>query len=263
MKSTREQRRNRKIEACKLRPTDILLVHTRRSFWGWLIRFGTHSYWNHALMVCSVGEREQDYDNILVVDAKTDGSIVMSKLSEYLKRSDKYDVAVKRLRVDWFNNDGQSLALDLRSRICHSAVNEVQFKLGTRLKNITNQVVRQFTVVWRYLRRKINKAYKQPGLPWNTRPSQVKAFTCGGFVQWCYYMGVSKTIEEKGRNQDRLRDVIFNPRIEEEPTPFGLLTTTPADLANCNKLSWEYVITNGVIRQVSNSDDVMLAVAPS
>jgi hypothetical protein len=263
MGSTRKQRRNRKIEACKLRPTDILLVHTRHSFWGWLIRFGTHCYWNHALMVCWVGEREQDYDNILAVDAKTDGSIVISRISEYLKRPDKYDVAVKRLTADWFDNNSQSLALDLRSCICRTALNEVQFTLGMRLKNITNQVVRQFTVIWRYLRRKINKAYKHPGLPWNTRPAQVKAFTCGGFVQWCYYMAVSKTIEGKDKNQDRLRDVIFNPRIEGEPTPFGLLTTTPADLANCDKLSWEYVIKNGVIRQVSNSDDVMLAVSTS
>ncbi len=208
-------------------------------------------------------EKKQDYDNILAVDAKTDGSIVISKVSEYLKRPDKYDVAVKRLRTDWFDNGGQSLAPDPRSHICRIAMNEVQFKLGMRLINIANQVIRQFTVVWRYLRRKINKAYKQPGLPWNTRPARVKAFTCGGFVQWCYYMGVSKTIEEKDKNQARLRDVIFNPRIEEKPTPFGLLTTTPADLANCDKLSWQYVIKNGVIQRVSNSDDVMLAVAPS
>ena len=37
MVSTCKQRHNRKIEAYDLRPTDILLVHTRRSLWGWLI----------------------------------------------------------------------------------------------------------------------------------------------------------------------------------------------------------------------------------
>jgi len=263
MQITLVKRRNRKIEACELQPTDILLVHTKRSLWGWFIRFGTHSYWNHALMVCRVGERRQDYDNILAVDAKTDGSIVISKVSEYLTQPDKYDVAVKRLRADWFDNDGESLTLDLRSRICQIAMNEVQFKLGKRLINIWNRLIRQFTVVWRYLRRKIRKAYKQPRLSWNTHPTQVRAFTCGGFVQWCYYMGVFKTIEGKDKNRAWLRDVIFNPRIEEKPTPFGLLTTTPADLANCDKLSWQYVIKSGVIQQVSNSRDVILAVAPS
>jgi hypothetical protein len=209
-----------------------------------------------------VGERKQDYDNILAVDAKTDGSIVISKVSDYLKRPDKYDVAVKRLKADWFDNDSQSLALDLRNHICCIAMNEVQFKLRMRLINITNRVIRQLTVVWRYIRRKIKKACKQPKLPWNIRPAKVRAFTCGGFVQWCYYMGVSKIIREKNENQAWLRDVIFNPRIEEKPTPFGLLTTTPADLANCDKLSWQYVIKNGVIQQVSYNNNIMLAVAP-
>jgi hypothetical protein len=258
-----QKRRNQKIKPCELRPTDILLVHTRHSFWGWLIRLGTHSYWNHALMICRVGEREQDYDNILAVDAKTDGSIVISKLSDYLKRSDKYDVAVKRLKADWFNNDSQSITMSLRRRICRTAMNEAQYKRRMRLISTTNQLIRQFTVIWRFLRRKIYKAYTQPVLPWNIRPAQVKAFTCGGFVQWCYYMGVSRNIKEKEKKQVQLQDVVFNPRIKEEPTPFGLLTTTPADLANCEKLSWEYVIKNGVIQQVLNNDEVMLATALS
>lgn len=262
MKNIIKKRRNRKTKSFNLRPTDILLVHTRHSFWGWLIRFGTHSYWNHALMVCRVGKRKQDYDNILAVDAKTDGSIVISKLGDYLKRSNKYDVAVKRLKADWFNSDSQSVTLKLRSRICRTAVNEAQLKLHMRLICTANQIVRQFTVIWRFLRRKIYRAYKHPTLPWSTRPSQVKAFTCGGFVQWCYYIGVSRTIKEKDKKLARLRDVIFNPRIEEEPTPFGLLTTTPADLANSEKLSWEYVIKNRVVQRVSNNDEVKLAIEP-
>ena len=34
--------------ALKLQPADILLVHSKNSFWGRLIRWGTHCYWNHA-----------------------------------------------------------------------------------------------------------------------------------------------------------------------------------------------------------------------
>jgi len=263
MVSKQTQQRNRKKAIDGLQPADILLVHTRRSLWSWLIRFGTHCYWNHALIVCKVGSSGQDYDNTLAVDAKTDGSIVLSRVSEYFERSNKYDVAVKRFRAEWFDNNAKSPAGDLRRRICRTAVNEVQFKHSTRLTNAIHQLIRQFTVIWRFVRRKINKARQQPRLPWSVRPSQVKAFTCGGFVQWCFYMGILKTIGEKGRHQDRLKGVIFNPRLEEEPTPFGLLTTTPADLANSNKLSWEYVIKNGVMRRVSNSRDAMLAVTPA
>ncbi len=261
MISTYEQMDRKKAELCGLQPADILLVHTRRSLWGWLIRFGTHCYWNHALMVCSVGERNKDCNDVLVADAKTDGSIVLINISEYLKRTDKYDVAVKRFRSDWTDNIDQSLSLNARVRICRTAMNEAQFPVGMRLIIIKNRIMRQSTVIWRFIRRKIRKSYKQPGLPWSTRPGQVKAFTCGGFVQWCYYMGALKTIGRKSKSQDRLKDVIFNPRIEEKPTPFGLLTTTPADLANCDKLSWEFVIKDGAMLHVSNSEEVMSAVA--
>lgn len=259
MISVQTERQDRELETGWLQPSDILLVHTKRNFWGWLIRFGTHSYWNHALMVCRVGEKEQDYDSILAVDAKTDGSIVISKVTEYLKKPEKYDVAVKRLRADRFGSC--SLYIDLRQRICSAALNEVQPKLGKRLARITNQLARQFTVIFRFLRRKINKTYKPPRLPWNIRPFQVKAFTCGGFVQWCYFIGVLKTLALE-RNRGRLRDIVFNPRCEKELTVFGLLTTTPADLANSDKLSWAFVTKDGAVREVFSEDDVMSIVAP-
>ena len=53
-------------EAHQLQAADILLVHTKRSLWGWIIRFGTHCYWNHALMVCSAGDVEKGYDETLI-----------------------------------------------------------------------------------------------------------------------------------------------------------------------------------------------------
>ena len=231
------------IKLEELRPADILLIHTRRSLWGWLIRRGTHCYWNHALMVYSKGETGQDYQDTLVIDAKTDGSIVVRKLSYYISRPDKYDVAVKRLSDGLLDDDGLT---DLISNICKTAANEVQPELTLRLIRVKNQIVRQCTVIWRFTRRKLHKACQQPNLPWYVRPSQMKTFTCGGFVQWCYYMGVSSFSE---KNQDYRRhqsDVIFNSRIADNPTPFELLTTTPADLANCDKLSWVYVLKHGV-----------------
>ena len=258
MERINSQALTEKVKVCRLLATDILLIHTKRSLWGWLIRFGTHCYWNHALMVCSAGDSEQDYRNMLVVDAKTDGPIVMRRVSEYLSRQNKYDVAGKRLEADRFHDENQTSAEELRSRICNIAVNEVDFTLGLRLMKFFNQIVRQFTVIFRFIRRKINKAYTQPSLPWNIRPVQVKAFTCGGFVQWCYYKAVSKTLEERGGDHSLLDDVVFNPRVEQEPTPFELLTTTPADLANCDKLSWKYIIKNGVMKEVSSSDDPRL-----
>jgi hypothetical protein len=206
---------------------------------------------------------EQGYDGTLVVDAKTSGTIVISRASRYLNRLDKYDVAVKRLEAGWFQGDDPASELDCRGHICNVALNEVDFRLGSRLMELVDQIVRQITVIFRFIRRKIRRVYTPPRLPWNIRPVQVKAFTCGGFVQWCYYKGVSKMAEERGTNWSRLKEVIFNPRVKKEPTPFELLTTTPADLANCNKLSWKYVIKDGIVQQGSSDEDAGLVTMPA
>jgi hypothetical protein len=234
----------------ELRPADIILVHTRRSLWGWLIRHGTNCYWNHALMVYSTGETGHNYHDTLVIDAKTDGSIILRKLGYYLSRPGKFDVAVKRLNEELFDDDSLT---DLLGNICKTAANEVQIVFAMRFIRIKNQTLRQFIVIWRFVRRKLRKTSEQPNLPWNTRPSQVKAFTCGGFVQWCYYMGISGIIKENPDYRGRRSNLIFNSRIVDNPTPFELLTITPADLANCDKLSWVYVVIHGFKSNYSRS----------
>lgn len=243
---------------CKLKAADILLVHTKRSLWGWIIRFGTRCYWNHALIVCTAGNQEQSYSDTLVVDPKTDGSIEMDCVSKYLGRLNKYDVAVKRLEAEWFQDDCQSGDPDFRSRICSIATNEAITKLGSKLARLINRTVRQIKVIYRFVRRKIKGSKATLHLTWNVRPIQMKAFTCSGFVQWCYYKGVSQIVKERRVDRSRLREVIFKPRAKKKVTPFELLTTTPADLANCANLSWKYVIKDGVIREVSSGEEAKL-----
>ena len=246
------------VDACKLKVADILLVHTKRSLWGWIIRFGTRCYWNHALIVCDARNTEQSYDNTLVVDPKTDGSIKVDYLSKNFGRLNKYDVAVMRLEADWFQDDYPSCEPDFRSRICNIAVNEAVTKAGSKLAELINQAIRQITVIYRFVRRKIKGSRTPLHLPWNIRPIQVKASTCGGFVQWCYYKGVSQILEERGSDKSRLQEVLFSSRTKKDVTPFELLTTTPADLANCDKLSWKYVVKDGVIRELSSGKEAKL-----
>jgi hypothetical protein len=245
----------------KLKTADILLVHTKRSIWSWLIRLGTHCYWNHALIVCEINGLEEGYDSTIVVDPKTDGSIEMDRAGKYLGRLDKYDVAVKRLEAGWFQDNGQSGKPDIRNLICDIAASEAATGVHPKLAQIINRFTRQVTVIYRFIRRKIKRARVSLNFPWSIRPTQVKAFTCGGFVQWCYYKGVSHTVEKGYADESKLQEVVFNPRIERKVTPFELLTTTPADLANCAKLSWKYVIMNGVIREVSSGEEANLIIA--
>jgi hypothetical protein len=249
------------VGACQLKPADVLLIHTKRSIWSWLIRLGTHSYWNHALIVCDVKTPGQSYQNTIVVDPKTDGSIEMDCASKYLGRLNKYNVAVKRFEAVWFQDDSQSDVTSIRSRICRIAASEVVGKSRSRLVELVNRTIRQLTVIYRFVRRKIKSSKAPLHLPWNIRPVQMKALTCSGFVQWCYYKGVSQIVKERHGDRNKLQEVIFNPRTRKKVTPFELLTTTPADLASCAKLSWKYIITDGVIREVTSGEEANLVAA--
>jgi hypothetical protein len=246
---------------CRLDAADILLVHAKHNIWSWLIRLGTRCYWNHALLVCSPGDIMHGSRKAMIIDAKTSGAIVTGYADEYFGRPDKYDVAVKRLEADWFQVNGLASGLDFRSHICAIALNETDIKLGWHFTEAIDKIIRQFIVIFRFLRRKIKKFYTPPRLPWNIRPVQVKAFTCGGFVQWCYYQGVSRRIKEKGTGQSHLDEVIFNPRAVKAPSPYEMLTTTPADLACCEKLTWKYIVKDGIIREIFDNREVMAITA--
>ena len=233
----------------KLEAADILLVHTKRSLWGWIIRRGTHCYWNHALMVYSPGSPDRGYSDTLVVDAKTGGTIEMDRLRKYLQKKDKYDVAVKRFELDWFRGYGKQHSSDLRDRICSIAANEAVDKGSSSLLEIMRQITRQARIIIRHFRHKIFGKKKSPKLGWGVRPREVKAFTCGGFVQWCYYKGVSQLRKGQRVDKSKQKEVIFNPRAKKRNSPYELLTTTPADLARCRDLSWKYIIKDGLIKE--------------
>lgn len=238
------------INTFKLESADILLIHTKKSIWGWIIRQGTRCYWNHALIVCSPGSSENGYNDTLIIDAKTGGTIEMDYLNKYLNRGDKYDIAVKRFEANWFRNNEQLYKSDFREHICNIAANEVAINYNSKPVELVNQFIRQTTIVLRFLRRKIFRSRESLRLPWNIRPVQMKAFTCSGFIQWSYYRGVSQLTKKHRLDMARTKDVLFNPRAKKKITPYELLTTTPADLANCKNLSWKYIIKDGLIREI-------------
>lgn len=261
--SSSKRPQERDLSGCRLRAADIVLVHTKRSLWGWIIRFGTRCYWNHALMVCADMDAEESPDGASAIDARTDGRVVADRVGKYLGRSDKYDVAVKRLEAEWFQEGNRLSQSRFRGRICHMAMNEADSRTGARLTELVNQTVRQVTVMYRFVRRKVRGVHAPPSLPWSIRPAQWKSFTCAGFVQWCYYKGVAQMLADGDEGQTRLEGILFNPRVRWQPTPFELLTTTPADLANCDKLSWKYVIKDGVLREIAGSADASLMAMPA
>jgi hypothetical protein len=243
------------VEGGKLKRADILLAHSKRSYWGWLIRLGTCCYWNHAFILYMVRDHNQGYDEALIIDPKM-GSIHMDNITHYFESPNRYDVAVKRLDKEWFQNDSEVGGLSYCQTVCDIALRETADKFDTRLVRVGRGILRQVRLTYRFARRRIK--YPRPSkkqLSSITERLKISAYGCGGFVQWSYHQGVSRILRES-EDKTRLEDVIFNPRLVDSVTQHDLLSTTPADLARSDKLSWKYVVKDGVVWEVSSEEEV-------
>jgi hypothetical protein len=243
------------VEGGKLKRADIMLVHSKRSYWGWLIRLGTRCYWNHAFILYMVKDPDQGYDESLIIDLRM-GSIYMDNIAHYFEHPNRYDVAIKRLDKEWFQNDSELGGISYRQTVCDIARRETTGKFGTRLVRVGRGIFRQVRLAYRFARRRVRyRRSSKKRLSPITKRLKISAYGCGGFVQWSYHQGLSQVFNE---SQDRIRlaDVIFNPRLVEPVTQYDLLSTTPADLARSNKLSWKYVIKDGVVWEASSEEEL-------
>ena len=243
------------VEGGKLKRADILLAHSKGSYWGWLIRLGTRCYWNHAFIVYMVGDADQGHNEALIIDPKM-GSIHVDSIAHYFDNPNRYDVAVKRLDKEWFQNGSEVGGLSYCQTVCDIALRETADKFDTRLIRVGRGILRQVRLAYRFARRRIK--YPRPSkkrLSSITKRLKISAYGCGGFVQWSYHQGVSRILRES-QDKTRLKDVIFNPRLVGPVTQHDLLSTTPADLARSDKLSWKYVVKDGVVWEVSSEEEV-------
>ena len=243
------------VENSRLKTADVMLSHYKRSLWGWLIRLGTRSYWNHAFIIYMVKDPNKGYDKSLIIDPKM-GSIHTDDIAHYFENPNRYDVAIKRLDKEWFQNDGNVGGLPYCRTVCDIALRETADKFDTRLVRVWWRLLRQVRLAYRFARRRIK--YPRPDkkrLSPITKRLKINAYSCGGFVQWSYYQGVSLVLK-KSQDKTILQDVIFNPRLVEPVTQYDLLSTTPADLARSDNLSWKYVVKDGVVWEVSNEKEV-------
>ncbi|MFC1893021.1 hypothetical protein ACFLYR_03150 [Chloroflexota bacterium] len=243
------------VEGSRLKRADILLAHTKGNFWGWLIRCGTRCYWNHAFIIYMVKDPAQDYDKALIIDPKM-GSIHMDNIAHYFENPDQYDVAVRRLEAEWFQKDSEAGGRPYCQTVCDIALRETAEKFDTRLVRYLRRTLRQVRLIYRFARRRIK--YRRPSKMRSTPITQrlkIRAYSCGGFVQWSYYQGVSRILNPS-QDESKLQEVIFNPKLVGEVSDYELLSTTPADLARSAKLSWKYVVKDGVVWKVSSEEEV-------
>jgi hypothetical protein len=242
----------------KLKRADILVTRSKGSLLGWLIRFGTKSYWNHAAMVYVIRGPELGYDSTFIIESGGSG-IDIHNIGHYFERPGKYDIGIKRLEKDWFQDDREDGGLRFRRRVRGFALEEIDDKYDHRLiLDIARKILRQLVlaVIFPWLRWK-DSAQRRVRTPQLVRKLDVNAYICSGFVQWAYYRGVEKVMMETGDTDvQKLQDVIFNPEVSQDDSEDSLLSTTPSDLAKSDKLGWRYIIKDGVVWEVSTPEDV-------
>jgi hypothetical protein len=242
----------------KLKRADILVTRSKGSLLGWFIRFGTNSYWNHAAMVYVIRNPELGYDSTFIIESGGAG-IDIHNIGHYFERPEKYDVGIKRLEKEWFQGDSEDGGLRFRRRVRGFALEEIDDKYNHRLMvDIARKILRQviLAAIFPWLRRK-EPSQRRARMPGIARRLDVNAYICSGFVQWAYYRGVRKVLGETGDVDDQKRqEVIFNPEIGQDDSEEVLLSTTPADLANSDKLTWKYIVKNGVAWEINRQEDV-------
>jgi len=244
------------VEGGKLKRADILLARSKGSYWGWLIRLGTRCYWNHAFILYMVKDPNQGYSEALIIDPRM-GIIHLDNIARYFGNPSRYDVAVKRLDKEWFQNDSNVGGLSYCQTVCDIARREIDDKPYTRIVRVSRGILRQIRLAYRFVRRRMK--YPRPSkkrLSPITLRLKISAYGCGGFVQWSYYQGASRILEES-QDKNRLQDVTFNPRLIEPVKQDDLLSITPADLARSDKLSWKYIVKDGVVWAVSSKEEVI------
>lgn len=244
------------VEGGRLKRADILVTRSKGSLLGWLIRFGTGSYWNHAALVYVIKDPQQGYDTTFIIESGG-GGIDIHNIEHYFRNTKKFDIGIKRLEKDWFQSDAEGISY--RKRVRGFALHEIDDKYDYRMiigigRKIARQII--LAAIFPWLRLK-EPARRRAHIPKIVKKLKVNAYICSGFVQWAYYRAVLKMMEEtEDSDKTKIQEVIFNPEIEYDVASEDiLLSTTPADLANSSKLSWKYVVKGGVVWEIGDGDD--------
>ena len=242
------------VEGGRLKRVDVLLTRSKRSLLGWLIRFGTKSYWNHAAMVYLIQNKEDGYHNTFIIESGGAG-IDIHNIGCYFKAPKRCDVGIKRLNMEWF----QSGKVDYPRKVRGLALQEIDDKYDYRMiLSIARRILRQLILgfmfpILRFQPTERRRA-RQPKV---AKIFNVNAYICSGFVQWSYYTAVASALEGDHSGNAKLEDVLFNEALRTESVDEDLLlSTTPADIASCKELSWKYIIKDGVVWDVASEEDV-------
>ncbi len=238
----------------KLKRLDIILVRSKRGVFPWLIRFGTKSYWNHVAAIFVIRNIDKGFDNTFIIESSTAGVDIHNFYDEYLAQPHKYDIGIKRINAKWLNNDKNGLVIRklIRGQLLNAIDADYDYNLLARIgKNILKNFILFNKLIYKGIRKYNVKSIKfHKNIP--------SKYICSGYIQHTIYKVVKDLIKKKkyGLKEKHLDDIIFNPFFKKSDDEEILLSTTPADFANSDKLDWKYIVKDGVVYEIKNKKEV-------
>jgi len=238
----------------RLKRLDIVLVRSKYGIVQKLIRFGTKSYWNHIAIIFVIRNVDKGFNNTFIIESSTGGIDIHNFYDEYLAHPYKYDIGIKRIHAKWLNNDKNGLKIRklIRGHLLNAIDSDYDYNLLIRIgKNILKNLI--------FLNRLIYNGiygYKVKKLKYHKNiPAK---YICSGYVQYSIFQVISELLQKKkyGIKEKNLNDIIFNPIFDiKKDNKRLLLSTTPADFANSNKLDWKYIVKNGTVYKIKNNKE--------
>lgn len=244
---------------------DVVLTRRTGDIAAAVIRWATGSPFSHAALVFTGPQFDSGISGTFVIESGTSG-VDLTQFTDYTSNKSTF-IAIKRLRKDWFTAPRQSrvrgVLLDkikatydfwTIARIARNIWFGVQTRIATKEKTV--------------------ERYRKND--W-TPPNE---YICSGLVQVGFVEMAVEAIKRGEISPEVLREVVFHKEAEGRLPPPGtwkylgedakdtainfrdvlsdeLFSVTPEDLAQTDKLEWQYFIKDGLVYKVASYADVM------
>lgn len=244
---------------------DVVLTRRTGDISAAVIRWATSSPFSHAALVFTGPQFDAGISGTFVIESGT-GGVDLTQFTDYTENKSTF-IAIKRLRKNWFTAPRQS---------------RVRGLLLDKIKSTYDfwAVLRIARNIWFGVQTKVQSKEKTVETYRENDWQPPNEYICSGLVQIGFVEMVIEAIKRGELSPEVLREVVFHKGAESrlpEPgawqylgsdakdTAIGfrdilgdeLYSVTPEDLAQSDKLEWQYFIKNGLVYKVSTYAEVM------
>lgn len=240
------------LDSRHLELADIVLFRRKGSFFARNLTRLTGDFFSHAGLVFATPQTDPGFTKAYVIECTFKG-VDITPFDHFLEKNAKYVICIKRFQGSW-------LDARLQKAIRGHALNYIKAEYS--FKTLTDLFFRAEAhylfprrspghVRAQSLERAMQRDMKLP-----------RAFICSGFVQYAFYEGIQRAIQSGSVSltESCLSDCYFPAERRSSSLRADLLSVSPQDMAESDKLSWKYLIHRGSAYEVGSEDEVMALV---